>query len=339
MINLRSDTVTRPTPEMYEAMCSAALGDDGHGDDPTVKELEEMAAARMGKAAALFVPSGVMANLLAVKVFAQPADRVVCEQRCHLYAASTLGVAGVHSVDLRGNKYGEMDLQELAVALKPRPTSRPAALLCLENSFNGAGGTALEPEYIADAAAVAHDLGASVHLDGARIFNAAVALGVDPEAFTPHVDTVMFCLSKGLSSPVGSLLCGSRDVIARARHLRSLCGGTMRQVGILAACGIVSLNTMVDRLAEDHANARLIAEGLAQLNGIAIDLDLVQTNLIKFDIAGTGLTAVEFVARLENRGVKVIAFGPSTIRIATHKDVSRADAVTALEAIKHMLDF
>lgn len=336
MIDLRSDTVTKPTPEMYAAMCNAPLGDDtiGIGDDPTVHKLQDMAAERMGMEAAVFVPAGMMGNLLAVKLFVSPGDRVVCEYRAHLYKTSILALAGANSVDLHGNKYGEMDLDELAIAIQPSPHNAPAALLCLENSFNGAGGTALTPAYIGQVAQIAHHRDVPVHLDAARIFNAAIALGVDVKEFTQHADTVMFCISKGLASPAGSLVVGSEELILKARKLRYLHGGSMRQAGVLAACGIISLEKMVDRLADDHANARLLAEGLAEIEGVDIDLDLVQTNLIWFDIAGTGISAEMFASRLYEKGVWLLQLGPTTIRLATHKDVSREDAMAALAIIK-----
>jgi threonine aldolase len=338
VIDLRSDTVTKPTPEMYEAMCRAPLGDDTLGDDPTVRRLQDLAAERVGKEAALFVPSGMMANHFGVRVFTNVGDRVICEHRCHLYGASVLAVAGVQSVDLHGNRRGEMDLEELRIALRPRPQDAPAALLCLENSFNGAGGTALAPGYIASAAAVAHDLGVPVYLDGARIFNAAIALGVDATEFTQHVDVMMFCLSKGLGSPAGSLLCGPRALIDKARGLRYLYGGSMRQAGILAACGLISLEKMVTRLVEDHRNARLIAEGLATVPGIELDLDLVQTNLVWFDLAGTGISARAFVDQLGDKGVLAVQISPSVVRIATHKDISTESAIAALEAMRQTVD-
>ena len=339
MIDLRSDTVTRPTQEMYEAIRSAPLGDDviGEGDDPTVHRLQDLAAERMGKEAALFVPSGMMANLLAIKLFTSPGDRVVCQDRAHLYQMSVLAMAGANSVTMRTNKYGEIDLDALQVAIQPNPHFRPAALLCLENAANFTGGTVLSPQYVEQASRIAHEKGARVHLDGARIFNAAVALGIDVREFARHADIMMFCISKGLSSPAGSLLVGTKEAIARARELRYYHGGAMRQAGILAACGIVSLGTMIDRLHEDHQNARYIAEELAQIAGVEIDLDLVQTNMVWFDISGTGIPGGEFVALLESRGVKVIQQGPFTIRITTHKDVSRSNAITAVEIIRETL--
>jgi threonine aldolase len=339
VIDLRSDTVTRPTPEMYEAMRRAPLGDDtmGAGDDPTVHRLQDMAAERMGQEAGLFVPAGMMGNLLAVKLFVSPGAKAVCEYRTHAYKSSALAMAGANSVVLRGNKYGEMDTDELAAVMRPNPYGPSASLLCLENSFNGAGGTALTPDYIGRVAGLAHSAGISVHLDGARIFNAAVALGVDVREFTQHVDTVMFCVSKGLSSPAGSLLTGPRDLIQEARKQRYIHGGSMRQAGILAACGIVSLEQMVDRLAEDHANARLLAEGLAEIPGIDIDLDLVQTNLIWFGMGSTGIAAEAFARRLHERGVWLLALGPTTIRVATHKDVSHQDAVAALAIMREVI--
>jgi len=339
VIDLRSDTVTRPTPEMYEAMCSAPLGDDtiGLGDDPTVHKLQDMAAERMGKEAGLFVPAGMMGNLLAVKLFVRPGEKVVCDYRTHAYKTSALAMAGANSVSLHGNRQGEMDLDELSAVMRPNPYGPSARLLILENSSNGAGGTALTPEYISRVAGLAHSRDIPVHLDGARLFNAAVALGVDVRKFTQHVDTVMFCISKGLSSPAGSLLVGPEDLILEARKQRYIHGGSMRQAGILAACGIVSLEKMVDRLADDHANARLIAEGLADIPGVSVDLDLVQTNLIWFDIAGTGISGDAFAGRLHERGVWLLALGPTTIRIATHKDVSRADAIAALGIMREVI--
>ena len=338
MIDLRSDTVTRPTPEMYLAICSAPLGDDLLGDDPTVIRLQEMAAERLGKEAALFVPSGMMGNILAVKVSARPGDTVVCERRAHLYVTGCIATASANPAVMTGDRYGRLDFGELALALKPDSHSDLASLLCLENSFNGAGGTALPAAYIAGAADLAHARGVPVHLDGARLFNAAVALGVEAAELAKPVDTIMFCISKGLSSPVGSLLCGPRDLIEKAHRLRYMQGGAMRQAGILAACGIVSLERMVDRLAEDHANARLLAEGLAQIEGITVDLDVVQTNLVYFETAGAGIAAATLESRLEQQGVSVIAVGPTTVRVVTHKDVSRQDCVAALEIITRTLD-
>jgi len=340
MIDLRSDAVTKPTPEMYEAMCKAPLGDDviGEGNHPTVHKLQDMAAERMGKEAALFVPSGMMANLLAVKLFASPGDRVVCQDRAHIYQMSVLAMAGANSVALRTDKYGAIDSDELRIALQPNPHFSPAVLLCLENAANFTGGTVLTPEYVARVSSIAHEKGAAVHLDGARIFNAAIALGVDVKEFTRHADIMMFCISKGLSSPVGSLLVGSRALIEPARGLRYLHGGAMRQSGVLAACGIVSLEKMVERLRDDHVNARLIAEALAQIDGVTLDLDVVQTNMVWFDIAGTGLSGEQFVAGLEEQDVKVIQQGPTMLRITTHKDVSRQDALTVIEIIKDMLN-
>jgi len=336
VIDLRSDGVTRPTPEMRQAMANAVVGDDVLGDDPTVNRLQAMAAERLGKEAGLLVPSGMMGNLLAVRLFARHGLSVVSEPRTHLTQCAILGVNGGNSVAVAGNKYGEMPLDALDVALAADAFGHPAVLLCLEDSFNGAGGTALAPAYIAAAADVAHQRGIPVHLDGARLFNAAVALGVDAAEIARPADTVMFCISKGLGSPVGSLLVGRRELIAEAAHQRHLCGGAMRQAGVLAACGIISLEKMVDRLAEDHANARLLAEGLAQIEGIDIDLDLVQTNLIYFDVRRLGVTGLAFEQALTKQGVQSFAVGPYTVRVVTHKDVSRADCVAALSVIRRI---
>lgn len=335
MIDLRTDGVTRPTPEMRQAMLDAVIGDDVLGDDPTVLRLQQMAAERLGKEAGLFVPSGMMGNLLAVRLFARQGLSVVCEPRTHLCVCAIIAMAGGNPSPVAGDKYGVMPLDKLDAALASDAFGRKATLLCLEDSFNGAGGTALTPAYVAAAAGLAHARGIPVHLDGARLFNAAVALGVDAAEIARPADTVMFCISKGLSSPVGSLLVGRRELIEEAAHLRHLHGGAMRQAGLLAACGIISLEKMVDRLAEDHANARLLAEGLAQIEGVSIDLDLVQTNLIYFDVAGAPATEVE--ARLRAQGVSLLAVGPHTLRAVTHKDVSRQDCMTALQVMRQVL--
>jgi len=334
MIDLRSDGVTRPTPAMRQAMLDAVVGDDVLGDDPTVNRLQALAAERLGKEAGLFVPSGMMGNLLAVRLFARHGLAVVAEPRTHLAVCAVAALAGGNISPVAGDKFGYMPLDALDAALASDAFGRQAALLCLENSFNGAGGTALTPAYLGAAADLAHRRGVPVHLDGARLFNAAVALGVDAAELARPADTVMFCVSKGLGAPVGSLLVGRRELIAEAAHQRHLCGGAMRQAGLLAAAGIIALEQMTERLVEDHANARLLAEGLAQIEGIEIDLELVQTNLIYFDVRRLGVSGAAFEQALSRAGVASFAAGPATLRLVTHKDVSRADCLAALEIIK-----
>ena len=337
MIDLRTDGVTRPTPEMRQALATAPVGDDVLGDDQLVNQLQAMAAERLGKEAGLFVPSGMMGNLLGVRLFARHGLTVVSEPRNHLAQCAVPANCGGTVALVPGDKFGYMPLDALDLALASDAFGRPAVLLCLENSFNAAGGTALRPAYIEAAAGLARRRGIPVHLDGARLFNASVALGVEAAEIARPADTVMFCISKGLGAPVGSLLVGRRELIAEAAHQRHLCGGAMRQVGMLAACGIIALEKMVDRLAEDNANARMLGEGLAQIEELEIDLEVLQTNLIYFDVRRAGVTGAAFEAALTQAGVGNFATGPTQIRLVTHKDVSRQDCIDALAIIKRVV--
>lgn len=339
-IDLRSDTVTQPTEEMRQAMARAEVGDDVYGEDPTINRLEELAAEKVGKEAALFVPSGTMGNQISVLTHTQRGDEVIVESEAHIYFYEVAGLAALSSVQVRLVKgvRGVLDPADVAAAIRPANIHFPrSALLCLENTHNRAGGTVTGVQRMRELAEVAHAHGLAVHLDGARIFNAAIALGVDVKELTAPVDSVMFCLSKGLSAPVGSLVAGSKEWISRARKYRKLLGGGMRQAGVLAAAGIVALEKMVDRLAEDHANARLLGEGLAQIPGIKLDLATVQTNMVTFEIEKPGLDGAAFVRELLVRGVKANATGPRRIRFVTHKDVNREDVLTALKVVEEIM--
>jgi threonine aldolase len=351
-IDLRSDTVTRPTDGMRQAMMTAPVGDDVYEDDPTVRCLEKLAAERMGKDAGLFVPSGTMGNLLAVLAHCERGSEIILGGLSHLFqyeGGSTAWVAGTQSRIVANEIDGTLSLDALEKAIREDDIHEPATrLLCLENTHNRCGGQPLAPEYCDRVGALAGDHGLLVHLDGARIFNAAVALGVEPMALTRSVDSVMFCLSKGLGAPIGSVLCGSREFIARARRLRKAIGGGMRQVGILAAAGIYALEHNVDRLAEDHANARALAEGIDAIPGLRCGPERiaqpVETNMVYFHIdeeryGVSGTTADVLEQRLKDRGVLAHREGkdPQQMRMATHLGVESADIPVAVSALRDAL--
>ncbi len=334
IVDLRSDTLTLPTPEMREAMACAEVGDDVWEEDPTVKRLEAVAAERLGKEAGLFVSSGTMGNLVSVVSQTRAGQEIVLDQDSHIYNYEVAGAAVVGSVQTRPLKTarGFLSPEQVREALRPANIHLPTTgLVCLENTHNRHGGTCCTPAEIAAVAAVAHGAGVPVHLDGARLFNAAVALGRPAAEFARHADSVTFCVSKGLGAPVGSVVCGTRDFVARARRVRKMLGGGMRQAGVIAAAGLVALERMVDRLAEDHAHARRLAEGLATLPGLRVDLARVQTNIVIVGVDRPG--GVEpLVAGCVARKVKVHAIGPASIRCVTHKDVDAEDIERALAA-------
>lgn len=333
-VDLRSDTVTRPTPEMYLAMREAPLGDDVLGDEPTVAKLEKLAREKVGMEAAVFVPSGTMGNQIALAAHIERGDAILIEEEAHIlyYECGAPAVlAGGVTFTLRSER-GVMDPQDVERHVIKRSLHSPGtALLCLENTHNRAGGTVTPLEYMKAYREVADRHGMKVHLDGARVFNASVALGVDVREITRYVDTVNFCLSKGLGSPVGSLLCGPADFIDRARQWRKRLGGAMRQAGILAACGIVSLETMIDRLAEDHRRARGVATCLADIRGLSVDWDRVQTNMI---LVQTERPASEWIASLKSKGVLALAPAADRIRLVFHKDVDDEGADRAARAFE-----
>jgi threonine aldolase len=342
MIDLRSDTVTLPTPAMREAMYQAEVGDDVFGEDPTVNRLEEMAAEQMGKEAALFVASGTMANLVCLLTHCGRGDEFIVGHMAHTFlyeAGGSAGLGGLHPRTVLNQPNGTLDLGDVEAAIRADNVHFPRTrLICLENTHNRCSGAALSVEYTHSLCELAHSRHIAVHLDGARIFNAAIALGVDVKELTKNVDSVAFCLSKGLSCPVGSLVCGSADFIAEARRGRKIVGGGMRQAGIIAAAGVVALEQMVDRLADDHANARRLAEGLAEIPGLSIDLERVQTNIVYFDLLDGDLKPDQFLARLSKGGVKMLSTGPRRFRAVGHYGIETEDIEKALAAIRQVME-
>jgi threonine aldolase len=325
---------------MRRAMAEAEVGDDVYGEDPTVNRLQARAAEIFEKEAGLFVPTGSMGNLVAIKTWTQPGQEVVCEERAHInqYELSSMSfVAGCLPRTVSAPD-GILDWELIEPLLHIRtPHKADTGLISLENTHNVAGGTVYPPPVADDICDRAHDAGLRVHLDGARIFNAAVALGHSVADLTRKFDSVMFCLSKGLGAPIGSLLVGSTAFIGKAHYHRKVFGGGMRQVGVIAAAGMIALEEMPKRLAEDHANARYLAEGLAQIKGIALDPKKVVTNIVVFDVKGTGRTAVQICDALKQRGVLCGPFAKYMIRMVTHYDVDRSGIDRALTALRELL--
>ena len=339
-IDLRSDTVTLPTPRMMEAIGKTELGDDVYGEDPTVNRLQQLAARKLGKEAALFVSSGTMGNLVAVLTHCRRGDEMVVGDQAHVFYYEVGGSAALGGVHVRTvpNGKGIPSVADVEAAIRGEDIHFPhTRLVCLENTHNRCGGVAITAEDTNAVAAVAHRYGAKVHMDGARLFNAAVALGVDPRTLVEQCDSVNVCLSKGLSAPVGSLLAGSAEFVAQARKYRKMVGGGMRQAGILAAAGIVALEEMVDRLADDHANARVLAEGIHGLPGATVDLSAVQTNIVVIEIDRPDMTAAQFMSRMAEFGVKLTAFGGSKVRAVTHYGIERSDVERAAEVARKVL--
>jgi threonine aldolase len=341
-IDLRSDTVTLPTPEMRRAIAEAALGDDVYGEDPTINALEALAAERVGKQAAMLVTSGTMGNLCAILAHCGRGQEAIVGDESHIYhyeggGASVLGGVALHLVPT--NARGELPLQALANAVRDPEDSHEAItqLICLENTHNRCGGVVLSAEYMQAVYQFAQAHGLLVHLDGARLFNAAVAQGVDAREITQHVDTVQFCLSKGLAAPVGSILAGDAAFITRARRVRKMVGGGMRQAGIIAAAGIVALEQMVDRLAEDHANARLLAEGLATFPQVNIDLGTVQSDIVIFRLHEGAGTPEAFARAAAERGLLIGGIGRGYVRAVTHYGIDAGDIEEALEIARATL--
>ncbi|HIQ00667.1 MAG TPA: low-specificity L-threonine aldolase [Anaerolineales bacterium] len=340
VIDLRSDTVTHPTPEMREAMYRAEVGDDVFREDPTVNRLEEMAAERLGREAGLFVASGTMGNLVALLTHCGRGDEAIVGDRSHTFLFEQGGMAALGGITPRpvpNQPDGTLRLTDIEEAIREDNVHFPRTrLVCLENTHNMCNGTPLTPEYTAQVARLAHARGLRVHLDGARIFNAAAALGVDVRELVQEVDSVMFCLSKGLCAPVGSLLCGDTDFIAGARRARKVVGGGMRQAGVLAAAGIVALERMTDRLAEDHARARRLAEGLAQISGV--EVAPVSTNILYFSITDeVGRTPEELVDGLMERGVLLLGRENGRFRAVTHYWITDEDIDRVLRAMEEVL--
>lgn len=340
MIDLRSDTVTKPTPAMSAAMATAEVGDDALGEDPTVQRLECRAAEILGKEAALFVTSGTMANTIAVKLHTHHGEEIICADRSHIadWELSMVAWFAGCSIKRVAAPDGILSWNGIGPNINPRrPVFSATTLIALEHPHNMCGGTLYPLEWIDEICGQAHARSIRVHLDGSRIFNAAAATGIPPSRIADRADTVMFCLSKGLGAPVGSMLLGPADMIARARVYRRSLGGGWRQAGVLAAAGLVALEEMPARLPEDHANARRLAEGLAPVPGIAIEPARVVTNILIFDIAGTGLQADRFAAALRTRGVLASMAGGTRIRMVTHFGITPADCDAAVEAVQDIL--
>jgi threonine aldolase len=342
VVDLRSDTVTLPTPAMRQAMFEAELGDDVYAEDPTVNRLEGLAADGLGKEAATFVPSGTMANLACLLTHCQRGDEAIMGHLAHTYlfeAGGSAAVGGIHPRIIQNQADGTLDLDELEAAIRDpdNPHYPRTRLICLENTHNRCGGAVLTASYMAGVRGLADRYGLSIHLDGARIFDAAVALSVPPAELTRAADSVSFCLSKGLAAPVGSLICGSQDFIRGARRQRKLLGGGMRQAGVLAAAGIVALETMVDRLAEDHANARQLAAGLAPLPGIVLDPQRVQTNIVIFELGASAPSPAEFVTGLASMGIRMGAIGGRRLRAVTHYGIEASDIDRTVQAAEAVL--
>jgi threonine aldolase len=340
LIDLRSDTVTRPTPEMRAAMAAAEVGDDVYGEDPTVNLLEKRAAETFGREAALFVPTGTMGNQIGIRLHTEPGQEVICESRSHIldWEMATVAVFSGCVIRAVSTASGTLTWKDIEPVIYGRSSFRASTgLIEIENTANLAGGRCTRVDVLNEIWAEAKDRKIPTHLDGARIFNAATALGVDVKTLTRGFDTVMFCLSKGLGAPVGSMLVGSAELMERARIYRKALGGGMRQAGVLAAAGLIALETMPVRLHEDHANARFLAEALSHIEGVVVDPDTVETNIVIFKLA-EGIGAHDLAARLKVRGVLVGSVGPDAIRLVTHYDVSRADCIAASDVLTEEIE-
>jgi threonine aldolase len=339
--DFRSDTVTKPTGAMLRAMAAAEVGDDTFGDDPTVRRLEERVADLLGKEAALFVPSGVMGNLCALLVHGQPGDELLLEENAHSFHFETGGAAAVAGLQTRPipSEHGTPSLEAIEAAIRPENIHFPRTkILVYENTNNMSGGTIVPLEVMREIHELATDRGVAVHLDGARIWHAHVATGISLDELAEPCESVMCCLSKGLSAPVGSMLAGSGGFVTDARRRRKMLGGSMRQAGVLAAAGLVALDQMVERLAEDHRRARTIAEGLAEVRGIVIDPDRVQTNIVIFRLSGPSPRYETFLAHLEKAGVRAIGLWGRGVRLVVHRHIGDAEVEQALAAVRSAAD-
>jgi threonine aldolase len=334
--DFRSDTVTKPTKSMYDAIVSAELGDDGLGDDPTVKELENRFAGILGKEDAIFVPSGTMANQVAMRIWTQPGDEVILEERSHtlIYEVGGLGLnCGVQTRPIEGTA-GIMDIDEIKGRISKKTRYNPGtSLISIENTHNLSGGRILPLEYMKEVFEVAEINGIEVHLDGARVFNACVETDIDASEYAQYSHSVMVCLSKGLSCPVGSILAGDGEFIEKAVRVRQAFGGAMRQSGILAVCGLVALDEMIDRLKEDNNNAKNIADGLSEIDGIDINPEDVETNIVIFKISKENITADKIIRYMKGKGFLFLALDLKKCRIVTHKDVNYDDGIELVKEI------
>lgn len=340
MIDLRSDTKTLPSPEMREAIANALLGDDVAGEDPTVNELEATCAAMLGKEAGLLVNGGTMGNLVSIYAHTRPGQELACHDKAHIYHYERGGFAAVCGLLARPlpGCYGVFEPETVEGLYTRQDIHRQdVGLLCLENTHNNCGGTCVTAAQTAAVADIAHAHGTKVHIDGARIFNAAIALGVSARELVAPVDSITFCFSKGLGAPVGSVVCGPTDLVQRAREARKMLGGGMRQAGIIAAGCLYALQHNVERLAEDHAHARQIAETLAGCGGVTVDLESVQTNIIFFSLNREDLTAPALCEKLDRFGIVASARNDHDIRFVTHLDVSQEDTEIVCGALREIL--
>lgn len=340
IIDLRSDTVTKPTPKMRDAMMRAEVGDDCYGEDPTVNELERLAAEKIGKEAAVYMPTGTMGNNAAIISYTQPGDFILLDAECHIYYyehGNMASLAGVMPVATNTGD-GCPDIAVVEEYLQRDSKRFPkTSLVCLENTHNRRGGLAIPLAGMKSLREITTKYSVPIHLDGARLFNAAHALGVEAREIASQVDSVMFCLSKGLAAPVGSMLAGSEECVQKARRARKRLGGAMRQAGVLAAAGIVALTEMTDRLALDHENAQILATGLAQIDELKIAPQRVMTNIVIFDTKPLGITAPEFAQEAAAKNIKVSLYGPTIVRLVTHNDVSREDALYSVDALTEVI--
>ena len=340
-VDLRSDTMTKPTPSMRRAMAEAEVGDDVFGEAPTVNRLEKLAAERLGREAALFVTSGTMGNLVSQLAHCGRGDELILGSHSHTFffeQGGSSAVGSIHPRTVPNQPDGKLALQDIEAAIRGDNVHFPQTrLIVLENTHNQCSGYPLDTGYMKAVGEIARRHGLKIHVDGARIFNAAVALNVDASDLTAEADSVSFCLSKGLAAPIGSMVCGTQDFINQARRARKLLGGGMRQAGIVAAAGIVALNEMVDRLIDDHANAKKLAEGLASIPGISIDPAHIKTNIVFFDITRSDMTADELVNQLGEEGVRMSPTGPQRLRAVTHYHISSEDIDYTLSAFAKVL--
>ena len=341
-IDLRSDTVTKPSAEMRQAMADAEVGDDVYGEDPSINKLQQKAADLLGKEAGLLMASGTMSNLVAALTHCKRGDEIIMGDQAHMFWNESAGASALAGAQLRlvpNDPQGRIDLDDLKNAIRPKGNVHmpPTTLICLENTHNRCSGGVLTPDDTKKVADIAHDAGAKVHLDGARLFNASVSLEVPPAALVQDVDDVSFCLSKALSCPVGSILCGSNEFIEGAHKWRKMVGGGMRQAGVLAAAGLVALDNMVERLADDHSNAKRLAEGLANIEGISVDPTSIQTNIVIFEVAESAGNANDVINELADEGVLVTYPGQQSLRMVTHRHISASDIDEALSRVAKVM--
>jgi threonine aldolase len=341
IIDLRSDTLTKPTPSMRQAMASADVGDDVFGEDPTVNRLEEMAAERMQKEAAIFVASGTMANIVSQMAHCGRGDEIIIGDQAHIFfyeQGGSAALGGIHPRTIKTEPDGTLSLEAIEASIRPDNVHFPITrLIAIENTHNRCNGSPIKPEYMEAVSALARRFQLKIHVDGARIFNAAVALNTAAADLVTVADSVSFCLSKGLAAPVGSLVCGSKTFIAKARRVRKVLGGGMRQAGVLAAAGIVALTEMVDRLAEDHENAKVLSVGLSEIKGLRVYPERVFTNIVYMDVTRSGLTESDLAVRLETEGVRLIPVGPKRLRAVTHYHITREDVNKSLKIVSKVM--